>query len=244
MSTPTGPYRPGPGGPRQYPLSNKRRWPRRHPVWSAIIAFAALLIIIAAVSTPAAHPGRTTADRKTASTAARAPLTCHARASQTRPRDHGTVRIRIHTVPHAQVTAIRLRPERSWSAAGQSSKTGERRFRLRVGGAAPGVRLVVTVHVSKGGRSGSCRASMWPRPAVVAAAKAAPPSPAPAPAAQPTTTAPAPAPSPSCYPLSDEGTCYEPGEFCRDSDQGMSGIAGNGTPITCENNNGLRWEPS
>ena len=80
------------------------------------------------------------------------------------------------------------------------------------------------------------------------------------PAANPTVTvtAPAPAPGPTltvtpsppvtttagCYPLSDEGTCYEPGQYCRDTDHGMSGVAGDGEQITCEDNNGWRWEPA
>jgi hypothetical protein len=68
---------------------------------------------------------------------------------------------------------------------------------------------------------------------------------APAPAPPPTTTAPAAAPStPSgCYPLSNEGTCYEPGEYCRKSDHGASGVAGDGERIVCEDNDGWRWEP-
>jgi hypothetical protein len=44
--------------------------------------------------------------------------------------------------------------------------------------------------------------------------------------------------------LSDEGTCYEPGEYCRDSDHGASGVAGDGESITCEDNDGWRWEPT
>jgi hypothetical protein len=55
----------------------------------------------------------------------------------------------------------------------------------------------------------------------------------------PPTTAPAPA---GCYPLSDEGTCYEPGGFCRDSDHGAHGVAGDGKAIVCEDNDGWRWE--
>jgi hypothetical protein len=51
------------------------------------------------------------------------------------------------------------------------------------------------------------------------------------------------APTPSCYPLSNEGTCYEPGEFCRLSDAGTTGVAGDGERIKCEDNNGWRWEP-
>jgi hypothetical protein len=62
--------------------------------------------------------------------------------------------------------------------------------------------------------------------------------------APPTSASPAPVTSASCYPLSDEGTCYEPGEFCRDSDHGTSGVAGDGEAITCEDNDGWRWEPT
>ncbi|HJQ01430.1 MAG TPA: hypothetical protein VJ851_07510 [Jatrophihabitans sp.] len=51
------------------------------------------------------------------------------------------------------------------------------------------------------------------------------------------------APVPSCYPLTNGGNCYEPGEFCRKSDHGASGIAGDGKPIVCTYNNGWRWEP-
>jgi hypothetical protein len=69
---------------------------------------------------------------------------------------------------------------------------------------------------------------------------------APAPAPSPSITAPGATPSTSsgCYPLSDEGTCYEPGEYCRDSDHGASGVAGDGESITCEDNDGWRWEPA
>jgi hypothetical protein len=54
---------------------------------------------------------------------------------------------------------------------------------------------------------------------------------------------PSPAPVSSCYPLTNGGNCYEPGEFCRKSDHGATGIAGNGERIVCSYNNGWRWEP-
>ncbi len=62
----------------------------------------------------------------------------------------------------------------------------------------------------------------------------------------PQTTAPAAAPStPSgCYPLTNGGKCYEPGEYCRNSDHGASGVAGDGEAIICEDNDGWRWEPA
>lgn len=69
-----------------------------------------------------------------------------------------------------------------------------------------------------------------------------------APAPVETHTAPTEAPAtqtpaaPSCYPLTNGGKCYEPGEYCRDSDHGATGVAGDGKSITCEDVNGWRWE--
>ena len=82
-------------------------------------------------------------------------------------------------------------------------------------------------------------------PAATSVAVTTPPAPEPpAPIVAAPTTAPAPTTQASCYPLSDEGTCYRAGEFCRDDDHGMSGIAANGEPITCKDNDGWRWEPA
>jgi hypothetical protein len=47
-----------------------------------------------------------------------------------------------------------------------------------------------------------------------------------------------------CHPLTDEGTCYEPGDYCRTSDHDATGVAGDGEAITCEYRNGWRWEPT
>lgn len=81
-----------------------------------------------------------------------------------------------------------------------------------------------------------------------AAAAAAPTTPAPAAPTETSPTAVAPPPAPTtpagCYPLSDEGTCYQPGEYCRDDDHGASGVAGDGEAISCEYNDGWRWEPA
>ncbi len=80
---------------------------------------------------------------------------------------------------------------------------------------------------------------MKPAPKKTTPVAPAPPKPSTAPAAPPTPAKPA-----GCYPLSNEGTCYEPGEYCRDDDHGASGVAGDGKAITCEDNDGWRWEPS
>jgi phosphatidylserine/phosphatidylglycerophosphate/cardiolipin synthase-like enzyme len=61
----------------------------------------------------------------------------------------------------------------------------------------------------------------------------------PAASAPPATTTPA-----SCYPIDNEGGCYEPGEYCRDDDHGATGRAGDGQTITCEDRNGWYWEVS
>lgn len=99
--------------------------------------------------------------------------------------------------------------------------------------------------------------TMTPTPTVAAPPAAAPSTkvaapPVPAkttPAAPPPSASSAPAPAPSasaahCYPLSNAGHCYEPGEYCRTADHGMHGVAGDGEAIICEDNNGWRWEPA
>jgi hypothetical protein len=61
--------------------------------------------------------------------------------------------------------------------------------------------------------------------------------------APPTHVAPTTAAAAGCYPLTNGGKCYEPGEYCRNSDHGVHGVAGDGKAIVCEDNNGWRWEP-
>jgi hypothetical protein len=79
-------------------------------------------------------------------------------------------------------------------------------------------------------------------PSAEPAATTAAPSTEPAPTMAAPSTEPAAAPTQAsatpagCHPLSDEGTCYEPGEYCREDDHGES--------ITCEDNDGWRWEPA
>jgi cardiolipin synthase len=47
----------------------------------------------------------------------------------------------------------------------------------------------------------------------------------------------------SCHPRSSSGNCYEPGERCSDADHGVTGVAGDGEAIVCQDRNGWRWEP-
>jgi hypothetical protein len=256
MSMPPGP-RPGPYGPRtaRTPTSRTRAWPRRHPIWSVLIAIFLLLVIIGAATngtkptgakSPAAAPSPGATGTPTAHKSS--PLACSAQAASSRPADHTIVKIRVRTVAHAQVTATGpLALARGQSAVSRTSAHGTRMLRFRVGDAPPGVAVVITVHVSHDGSSGSCHASLLPRPApaTVVTAPSPPTSPPTSAPAPPPTTAPAPPPTTaaSCYPLTDAGNCYEPGEYCRNSDHGMTGVAGDGKKIICEDNNGWRWEP-
>jgi hypothetical protein len=74
----------------------------------------------------------------------------------------------------------------------------------------------------------------------------APPAPAttttrPAPPPPSTTTFPAPPPTTAeCY-VDPEGNCYRAGEYCPDSLHGQT-VQGESGPITCEDNDGWRWE--
>ncbi len=179
MSASTG-QRPGSGG-RRYGLPQRHsrstaepRWLRRHPAWSALIAIAGLLTIVAAAATamPTKASNITTdvAWHPTATaTAGRSPLTCQAQASSRQPRDHTAVTIKVHTVAHATVTVIsRLASLRNKNVAGSSDANGIWALRVRVGDATPGARVVVAVRVTRHDSTGRCQASFRPRAAVSA----------------------------------------------------------------------------
>ena len=252
MAVPPGepPGRFGPS-PRQPQQPGKPAWPMRHPVWSGLIAIVALLlvIVVGANSNGSKSAGSATAEptpRPTATSAVHATsrLVCHASAVSWRPADHTIAKIRVRTVAGAQVTASGpLAWLHGGGAAIRAKVNGTRTLRFWVGNATPGAAVVITVRVSSSGNTGTCQARLRPRPGPVTAA-APTQSATPPPTTPPTSSPPAPQPAASCYPISDEGTCYEPGEFCRDDDHGMTGLAGDGETIICEDNDGWRWEPA
>jgi hypothetical protein len=159
------------------------------------------------------------------------PLTGIASVTRRHPMTGTTVGVLVSTAPGARITVVAHFEAGDRKKTAHADSVGSRRFWFSLGSAPPGVRVTVIVRVAAHGQKRSTRVWFSPRQP--------PPPPA------PPTTAPAPAPQPaSCHPLSNEGTCYEPGEFCRQSDQGVTGVAGDGETIICENNNGLRWEPA
>ena len=169
-------------------------------------------------------------------TAAR--LACRVTARPHRPAANGRVAVVVHTSARAHIIASDLRT--GVTHRGRADASGNLTVHFTAGPASAGSRTVVRVHATLNGRSTSCQAAF--RLALAPAVARPSTQPAAAPSSAPTATAPK--PQASCYPLSDEGTCYEPGEYCRDSDHGLVGVAGDGEQITCEDNDGWRWEPS
>jgi hypothetical protein len=240
MSVPSRPPAGSGGGARSL------AWLRRHPIWSVgMAALAVIAIIAAATSTPPAkaRPSGNPAAAVPAVTLAptASPLVCSIRLSSKRPRDHSTVTITVRTVAHARVrivTALALAAGQS--AVGRAGAHGAWVRQLQIGNPEPGVRVLIAVRVARSPATGACQASLRPRPR----AAPAPVTPKPTPTATATMAPPPPPPAPAgCYPKTDGGNCYEPGEFCRDDDHGTTGVAGDGEKIICEDNDGWRWEP-
>jgi hypothetical protein len=159
------------------------------------------------------------------------PLTSTASVTRRHPLTGTKVGVLVSTVPGARITVVAHFAAGDRKKTARADSTGLRKFWFSVGSAPPGVRVTVVVRVSAHGQKRSTRTWFSPRQP--------PPPPA------PPTTAPAPPPQPSgCHPMTSSGNCYEPGEFCPHADAGMSGVAGDGEAIICEDNNGLRWEPA
>jgi len=234
-----------PGGPGQPPQPPRKSWPARHKVWTAIIGVVGVLVVLGVIgaiagppkptasvvtlpastnvsSSPAPSPTPTTSPPP-------APLTSTASVTRSRPRTGTKVGVQVSTAPGARITVVAHFEAGGRVKTARVGATGLHTFWFPLDSAPPGIRVMVTVQVSAHGQKRFTRVWFTPRQP--------PPPPAPK-----TTTAP-PAPS-GCYPKTSSGNCYEPGEFCPHADAGMSGIAGDGEAISCEDNNGLRWEPA
>lgn len=186
-----------------------------------------------AASVPTALP-TVTSSAAAPSTQPPAPLPCTASASPGRPVVFTSVTIRVRTAGKAKIkTSGHFKTGRQ-----VQRDTAGRHGRLviiyQVGDAKPGYMVTVDVAVRKGNRSGNCTTYFTPR-------RQPRPVPPPVPSPAPSSAAPAPQ---GCFPRASSGNCYEPGEFCPHADAGMTGVAGDGKTIICENNNGLRWEPA
>ena len=202
---------------------------------TAVLAVSALALAACSSThtqaTNAATASASTASQSPTQTTSPPPLTSTATVTRRHPITGTTVGVLVSTTPGARITVVAHFEAGDRKKTARADSTGSRKFWFSLGSAPPGVRVTVIVRVAAHGQKRSTRVWFSPRQP--------PPPPA------PPTTAPAPPPAPSgCHPIASSGNCYEPGEFCPHADAGMTGVAGDGETIICEDNNGLRWEPA
>ena len=92
-------------------------------------------------------------------TAAGAALPCQASMSNDHPADYTTTDVRVHTAGFAGVTTVAHYKTTSHKKTGTAGSRGNASIGYYISGATPGYRVVVSVRVVSGHRSGSC--STW-----------------------------------------------------------------------------------
>jgi hypothetical protein len=90
---------------------------------------------------------------------ASAALPCHASMSNNHPRDYTTTHVQVHTVAYASVTTVAHYRTTNHKKTGTAGSRGNASIGYYISGAKPGYRVVVSVRVVRGDRSGSC--STW-----------------------------------------------------------------------------------
>lgn len=116
----------------------------------APVAVAALLTAGAAVPALASPP-------IAAPTSAALPY--HASMSNNHPRDYTTTHVQVHTAAYASVTTIAHYRTTNHKKTGKAGVRGNASIGYYISGAKPGYRVVVSVRVVQGNRSGNC--STW-----------------------------------------------------------------------------------
>jgi hypothetical protein len=124
----------------------------------APVAVAALLTAGAAVPASASPASASPASAAPASAA----LPCHASMSNNRPRDYTTTYVRVRTSAYASVTTIAHYRTTNHKKTGKAGIHGNASIGYYISGATPGYRVVVSVRVVKGNRSGNCSTSFIP----------------------------------------------------------------------------------
>ncbi|MGD0704831.1 MAG: hypothetical protein ABSA02_33695 [Trebonia sp.] len=125
---------------------------------AAPVVMAALLTAGAAgtaVASPAFAPPAVAAP-------ARAALPCHASMSNNRPRDYTTTYVRVHTTGYASVTTVAHYRTTNHKKTGKAGRGGNASIGYYISGATPGYKVVVSVRVVHGDRSGNCSTSFIP----------------------------------------------------------------------------------
>jgi hypothetical protein len=121
---------------------------RMRSLVAAPLAVAALLTAGGAVSATAA-----------VAAPAAAALPCRASMSNNHPRDYTTTDVQVHTVGYASVTTVAHYRTTNHKKTGTAGSRGNASIAYYISGATPGYRVVVSVRVVRGDRSGTC--STW-----------------------------------------------------------------------------------
>jgi hypothetical protein len=87
------------------------------------------------------------------------PLPCHASMSNSHPSDYTTTYVRVHTAGYASVTTVAHYKTTNHKKTGTAGKKGNASIGYYISRATPGYKVVVSVRVTHGKRSGSC--STW-----------------------------------------------------------------------------------
>ena len=119
-----------------------------------------------ALAAPAAAGAMVMASPATAAVATTAApiaaLRCHASMSNNRPKDYTTIYVNVGTVRYAGVTTVAHYKTVNRMHTGEANAEGNAKIGYYISGATPGYKVVVSVHVVRGDRSGNCSTSFIP----------------------------------------------------------------------------------
>ena len=97
-----------------------------------------------------------------AGTAPATPLPCHARMSNSHPKDYTRTDVLVTTVSKAKVTTVAHYKTVNRKHHGMANAKGKADIPYYISGATPGFKVKVSVHVAAGGRTGNCATSFTP----------------------------------------------------------------------------------
>ena len=118
----------------------------------AVPAAAAALLTVAVV--PAANASVTAAASK--------PLPCHASMNNAKPRDYTDVDVNVVTASADRITTVAHYKTTKTTHTGTANRKGDASIRYYISGATPDFKVVVSVRVTSGNRTGSCSTSFVP----------------------------------------------------------------------------------
>jgi len=116
---------------------------------TAVLAAPAAAAILLVPATASAAPATTA-------------LPCGASMSNSRPADYTTTDVLVRTAAHAGVTTVAHYKTVNREHTGKANAKGQATIYYYISGATPGYKVVVSVRVTLGGRSGSCSTSFIP----------------------------------------------------------------------------------